>query len=57
MKRVIQFSIDLLADDEVLNEQDVRNALEKAGFNVLGIAYGDDMTSVYESTYPELLED
>jgi hypothetical protein len=60
MKRVKQISLDILVgpntDGEELAET-VANELERRGFRVVGAGFQDDMTDVYEESYPKLLEE
>lgn len=60
MKRVAQYSVDILYDDEKgdgLSLQSIQDALESAKMTVLGVDFKDDLTVEYEANYRELLED
>lgn len=52
MKRVVQYSIDILIENEKENNIDleelIANTLEENGINVCGISFTDDMTKYYK---------
>lgn len=52
MKRVVQYSIDILIRNEKENEIDleelIAEALEEKGLYVVGVDFRDDMTSAYK---------
>ena len=60
MKRVKQISLDVLvgpnADGDSL-ALDIQVELERRGFTILGAAFQDDLTEIYEEQYPQLLEE
>ena len=58
MKRVKQISLDVLVGPEVDGESlalDIQVELERRGFRILGAAFQEDMTEIYEESYPDLL--
>lgn len=60
MKRVVQYSVDILIRNEEENKIDLENliveALEEKGLVVCGAGFVDDLTEVYEEQYPEYLK-
>lgn len=60
MKRVVQYSIDILIKNEEENEIDLENliaeALEEKGVYVCGVGFNDDLTEIYKKDYPEYLK-
>lgn len=52
MKRVVQYSIDILirnkAENEINLEELIAEALEEKGLYVLSVSFTDDMTSEYK---------
>lgn len=60
MKRVVQYSADILIRNEAENEIDleelIAEALEEKGLYVLGISFTDDMTEEYKKYNLEELE-
>ena len=60
MKRVKQICLDVLvgpnADGDSL-ALDLQVELERRGFRILGAAFQDDITEIYEEQYQELLEE
>lgn len=60
MKRVKQISLDILVGPETDGEElaeTVANELERRGFRIVGAGFQDDMTDVYEESYPQLLKE
>jgi hypothetical protein len=58
MKKVKQISLDILVGPETDGEalaQTIANELVRRGFAVLGTGFQCDLTEVYESLYPNLL--
>lgn len=56
-KQVVQISIDILTDGKPVNLTAIEKALEEAGYAALGISFSANLTGLYKSIYPELLED
>lgn len=60
MKRVVQYSIDILIRNKEENEIDleklIAETLEEKGLCVCGVCFTDDLTKVYEKDYPEYLK-
>ena len=60
MKKVKQISLDILVGPECDSEelaQTVQEELERRGFTILGAGFQFDMTDIYKSLYPELLNE
>ena len=60
MKRVKQISLDILVGHEADGEDlalDIQVELERRGFTILGAAFQDDLTEIYEEQYLELLKE
>lgn len=58
MKRVVQFSVDIVYEDgyKPLCSQ-IEKILSDAGLKVAGSDYQEDLTELYKRDYPECLED
>lgn len=59
-KRVIQINLDLIVGCECNGDEyaeGIANELEKLGFKVVGAAFQEDMTEVYEEQYSNLLDE
>ena len=59
-KRVVQISLDLIVGCECNGEEyaeSIANELERTGFKVVGAAFQEDMTEVYEEQYSNLLNE
>lgn len=57
MKRVVQYSIDILIkndeEDSIDLEELIAEALEEKGLYVVGVDFRDDMTSAYKEYHLE----
>lgn len=60
MKKVKQISLDILVNQDVDGEdlaEEVAKELEQHGFLVLGAGFIDDLTDIYEKSFPALLKE